>query len=238
MRSPHRQPKVTRSPQGLARTPHSPCGVHTDTWGSVNYCQLRTSTHSPQTPRTRSASQRPPYRPHTRPQRVRYPPRENQTSHVTATQRDRFRATTHVAPTVPPQYIPPAHRHDTGSPHRSFQQNLWSQNFRRDPPPHKYTPTHSPKPSDSLNWHAPSPNRPATFRSLSPPLHPPSTPSASPYPPEIPPAALQHHPESQLGSELISLIKATSDALRGIALVVEKLVRWVNAERQLAHKPR
>jgi hypothetical protein len=30
-------PKITWSLHGLAWTPHSPCRVHTDTWGSVNY---------------------------------------------------------------------------------------------------------------------------------------------------------------------------------------------------------
>ena len=51
------------------------------------------------------------------------------------------------------------------------------------------------------------------------------------HPPEMPHVAPQHHPESQLGSKLIALVKATSDALRGIALVAEKLVHWANAER-------
>jgi hypothetical protein len=36
---------------------------------------------------------------------------------------------------------------------------------------------------------------------------------------------------SQLGLELISFIKATSDALQSIAQVAEKLIHWVNAER-------
>jgi hypothetical protein len=68
---------------------------------------------------------------------------------------------------------------------------------------------------------------------------PPNSPPASPnplHPPEISPIPQQHHFESQLGSELISLIKATSEALRSIAQVAERLIRRVNTERRLAHK--
>jgi hypothetical protein len=190
-------------------------------------------------PRTRYTSQRPPYRPRTRPQRERRPPRENQLSHVTATRHDDFRATTRVVPAGPPKYVPPALRDIKGTPRCSFQQNPWSQTFRRDPPPHRDPQNQVPRPSDSPNWRAHSPNRPATSRSLSPPPQPPMTPPASPsHPLEMPHVAPQRHPESQLGSELVALIKATSDALRGIALVAEKLVRRVNAERRLAHRPR
>jgi hypothetical protein len=126
---------------------------------------------------------------------------------------DRFRATNRVAPTVPPQYIPPALRHDTGTPHRSFQQNPWSQNFRRDPPPHKYTPTHSPRPSDSPNWRAPSPNRPASSRSPLPSPQPPPTPPISPLCPDIPLMPLKNLTRSQLTSNLVSLIKTTLEVL-------------------------
>jgi hypothetical protein len=158
---------------------------------------------------------------------------------VTTTRRDSVRATTRVVPAGPPKYVPPAFRDNKGTPRCSFQQDWWSQNFRRDPPPHRDPPSQAPRPSDSPNWRAHSPNRPPTSRSPSPSPQPPMTPPASPsHPPEAPPITLQHHPESRLGSELVSLIKATSDALRGIALVAEKLVRRVNAERRLAHRPR
>ena len=58
-------------------------------------------------PRTRYTPQRTPYRPYACPQRKRRPPRENQTRHVTATQRNDFRATSHVEHAGPPKYIVP-----------------------------------------------------------------------------------------------------------------------------------
>jgi hypothetical protein len=36
-----------RNAYGLARTVHSPCGVHKDPWGSVNYWTIRPSWHTP-----------------------------------------------------------------------------------------------------------------------------------------------------------------------------------------------
>ncbi|KIM73063.1 hypothetical protein PILCRDRAFT_15547 [Piloderma croceum F 1598] len=79
-------------------------------------------------------------------------------------------------------------------------------------------------------------NPPAPPQSPTPSVNsPPASPTRS-FRPEIPPATPQHHPESELGSELITLIKATSNALQGIVLVAEKLIRRVNAERRMAHK--
>jgi hypothetical protein len=157
---------------------------------------------------------------------------------MTATRHVRFRATTHVEPTEPPRYIPPALRHDMGTHHCSFKQNPWSQNFRRDPPPHKDTPIHSPRPSDSLNWRAPSPNHPASFRSLLPPPQSPPTPPISPICPNIPPMPLKNLTGSQLTSNLVSLIKTTSEALQSIVRIAERLLHQANAERRLAHKSR
>jgi hypothetical protein len=126
-----------------------------------------------------------------------------------------------------------------GTPRRSFQHNPWSQNFRRDPPPHKDSPIRSPRPSDSPNWRAPSPSRPASFRSPSPPPQsPPTLPTSPLHTPETVPVPQQHHTESRLTVELISIIKTTSEALQSIVRVAEKLIRQVNAERRLAHKPR
>ena len=194
-------------------------------------------------PRTHYTPRRPPSRPYTRPQRARRPPRENRTGHVTETRRARFRATTRAVHPGPPLYVPPALRGDGETPHESRRRTPWSQDVRRDPPPHKDPLQSLPRHSDSPNWRTLSPNRPITFRSPpaspQPPTPPANSPPASPtrsFHPEIPPATPQHHLESELGSELIALIKATSNALQGIALVAEKLIRRVNAERRLAHK--
>ena len=68
-------------------------------------------------------------------------------------------------------------------------------------------------------------------------MTPVTTTPISPLPtPEIPQTTQQYHLESRLGSELISLIKATLEALRGIAQVAERLIQWANAECRLAHK--
>jgi len=140
-------------------------------------------------------------------------------------------------------YVPPALRSDGETSYESQQCVLWSQNVRRDLPPHRDPPQSPLRRSDNSNWRAPSPNCPITFWSppASPqlPASPANSPPASPthlFRPKIPPATPQHHLESKLGSELISLIKATSNALQGIALVAEKLIRRVNAERRLTHK--
>src|SRR6202011_4984779 len=92
---------------------------------------------------------------------------------------DGIRATKHTSTVGPPQYVPPALRHDVGTHHSSFQQIPWSQKFRRDPPPHKDSPACSPRPSDSPNWCVPSPNCPTSCRSPSPPPQPLPMPSVS-----------------------------------------------------------
>ena len=185
-------------------------------------------------PRTHNTSRRPPLRPYTRPQRVRRPPRENRTGHVTATRREDFRATTRAARIGPPLYVPPALRNDGETPYRSQQRIPWPRDVRRDPPPHRDPQQSPPRRSDSPNWRAPSPDRPAAFRSYSPPPQPPPTPPICPNIPSMPP---QNHTRSQLTSDLVSLIKTTSEALQGIVRIAERLIHQVNAERRLAHKP-
>jgi hypothetical protein len=66
------------------------------------------------------------------PQRERHPPRENRTSHVTATRRERFCATTHVEPAGPPKYRPPALCNHRETPYRPQRHVPWSQEVRRD----------------------------------------------------------------------------------------------------------
>ena len=162
---------------------------------------------------------------------------------MTATDRDRVRATTHATHTGAPRYVPPALRSHQGTSHGSKSPQFDHSSGWRDPPPHKIPQNAPKKCSDSPNWRAPSPNRPITFRNppafpqppASPANSPPTSPTRSLHP-ETPPTAQQHRFESQLGSELIALIKTTSDALRSIAQVAEGLIRRVNAERRLAHK--
>jgi hypothetical protein len=48
----------------------------------------------------------------------------------------------------------------------------------------------------------------------------------------------KNHSESQLTSELISLIKTTSETLQNIVRIAERLLHQANAERRLAHKSR
>ena len=187
-------------------------------------------------PRTRNTSQRPPLRPYTRPQRVRRPPRENRTGHVTATQRDGFRATTRAKRDGPPLYIPPALRGDGETTYESQRRVPWSQDVRRDPPPHKDLSTRGRKRSDSPNWRAPSPDRPASFRSHSPPPQPPPTPPICPPCPHIPFSPQKNLTGSQLTSDLISLIKTTSEALQSIVRIAERLMHQANAGRRVAHK--
>jgi hypothetical protein len=188
-------------------------------------------------PRTRNTSQRPPLRPYTRPQRVRRPPRENRTGHVTATQRDGFRATTRVKRDGPPLYIPPALRGDGETTYESQRRVPWSQDVRRDPPPHKDLSTRGRKRSDSPNWRAPSPDRPASFRSHSPPPQSPPTPPICPPCPHIPSSPQKKNlTGSQLTSDLISLIKTTSEALQSIVRIAERLMHQANAGRRVAHK--
>ena len=160
-----------------------------------------------------------------------------------ATRRARSHATTRAVHPRPPLYVPPALCGDGETPHESRQRTPWSQDVRRDPPPHK-DPLQSPlRRLDSPNWRTPGPNRPATFRSPPAPPQSPAPPANSPpasptcpFHPKTPPTTQQHHFKSQLGTELIALIKTTSEALQSIAQVAEGLICWVNAERRLAHK--
>jgi hypothetical protein len=62
-----------------------------------------------------------------------------------------------------------------------------------------------------------------------------STPVCPLHTPETLPKPQQHHTESQVISELVSIVKTTSDALQNIVWIA---IRQVNAERQLAHKPK
>jgi len=218
--------------------PHPPTSDYTRP--RTRYTPKHAWYNPPRAPRT---SRRPPFRPYARPQRARRAPRENRTGHVTATRTDRFRATTRATHIGPPLYVPPALRGSSRTSHRSQQSNPRHSGDWRDPPPHKKFQNASKKRSDSPNWRAPSPNRPTSFRnppaSPQPPASPANSPPASPtrsLRPEIPPTVQQHHFESQLGSELIALVKTTSEALRSIAQVAEGLIRRVNAERRLAHK--
>jgi hypothetical protein len=181
-------------------------------------------------------SRRPHSRPHSHPPPARRPRLENRTCHVTATRHDRFRATTHAAHTGQPRYVPPALRNNIKTSYRSqYTQSNRSNNWR-DSPPHKDPSARNLKRSDSPNWRAPSPNRPTTFRNPSPLPQSPPTPLISPPCPTplMPP---KNHAESRLTLELVSLIKTTSEALQKVVCIAERLIRQVNAERRLAHKP-
>jgi hypothetical protein len=96
----------------------------------INYAPPPTR-HRP--PRTHNTSRRPPLRPYTRPQRVRRPPRENRTGHVTATQRDGFRATTRATRRAASVYVPPALRNDGETPYRSQQPSHGLQDVLQGP---------------------------------------------------------------------------------------------------------
>jgi hypothetical protein len=180
---------------------------------------------------------RPRFHPRTHPHPKRRPRFENRTSHVTATRRARFRTTTRVERDGSPRYVPPALRDVKGTSRRSSLPNPGHSEGWRDPPPHKDPSVHSPTRSDSPNWRAPSPNRPISFKNPSPPPQSP-TPSTSPLQtPETVRVPPRHHTQSQLTSELIGIIKTTSEALQSIVRVAEKLIRQVNASRRLAHRP-
>ena len=166
----------------------------------INY-EPPPTRHRP--PRTRNTSRRPPFHPHTRPQRVQYPPRENRTGHVTTTQRDSFRTTTRVEHDGTPRYVPPALRGNNRTPYRSHQSNSRHSGDWRDQLPHKDLPTRGQKGSDRPNWRAPSPNHPASFWSDSPPPHSPPpqaplTPPISPLFPNISSMPPQNHTGSRL----------------------------------------
>ena len=189
-------------------------------------------------PQTRYMPQRPPFHPYTCPQHVWRVPFEKQRSHVLAMQRERFRTTTHVERNGPPRYVPPALRGITGISRVSQLPLTRRSKEWRDPPPHKDLPAQNPTHSDSPDWRAPSPNRPASFRSPSPhPKSPPILP-ISPLCPDIHPMPLQNITGSQLTSDLVSLIKTTSEALQNIIHIAAQLVHQANAEHRLAHKSR
>jgi len=159
---------------------------------------------------------RPRFHPRTHPHPKRRPRLENRTSHVTATRRARFRTTTRVERDGSPRYVPPALRDDKGTSRRSSLPNPGHSEGWRDPPPHKDPSVRSPTRSDSPNWRAPSPNRPISFKNPSPPPQSP-TPSTSPLQtPETVRVPPRHHTQSQLTSELIGIIKTTSEALQSI----------------------
>jgi hypothetical protein len=187
--------------------------------------------HVQRTPR------RPHSRPHTHPPPARRYPFENRSSHVTASNRNRYRAPARSKPVGPPLYIPPALRNNIKTSYRSQYTPSNRSNNWRDPPPHKNPLARNPKRSDSPNWRSPSPNRPATFRCPSPPPQSPSNPPVSPLCPNIPLMPPKNHTESRLTFELVSLMKTTSEALQNIVCITERLIRQVNAERRLAHKP-
>jgi len=149
----------------------------------------------------------------------------------------RFRTTTCAEHDESPRYVPPALRDDKGTSRRSSLPNPGHSKGWRDPPPHKDPSTRSPKRSDSPNWCAPSLNRPTSFRNPSPPPQSPTPSASSSHPPETVRVPPWHHTQSQLTLELIEIIKTTSEALRSIVRVAEKLIRQVNASRRLAHRP-
>jgi hypothetical protein len=107
----------------------------------------------------------------------------------------------------------------------------------RDPPPHR-DPPQSPRDVRTARTGAHlALTAPPHSGAHSPPPQSPPTPPISPLCPNIPPMPPQHHTESQLTSELVSLIKTTSEALQSIIRIAERLIHQVNAERRLAHKP-
>ncbi|KIM88215.1 hypothetical protein PILCRDRAFT_3254 [Piloderma croceum F 1598] len=201
----------------------------------INYAPPPTR-HRP--PRTHNTSRCPPFRLYMHPQHVRGPPRENRTGHVTAMRCEDCHATTRAARIRPPLYVPPTLCNDGETPYRSQQCIPWPRDVCRDPPPHRDPQQSPPRRSDSPNWRAPNPNCPTSCRSLSPPPQSPPAPPISPLCSKIPLMPPKHHTESQVVSELISIIKTTSDALQSIVWIAERLIRQVNAERRLAHKLR
>jgi hypothetical protein len=180
---------------------------------------------------------RPCFHPRTHPHPKRRPQLENRTSHVTATRRARLRTTTRAEHDESPRYVPPALRSDHRTSWRSRLPKSRPSADWRDPPPHIDPPTPKPRRSESPNWRAPSPNRPVSFRNPSPPPQSPNPSTSSLHPPETVRVPPRHHTQSQLTSELIGIIKTTSEALQSIVRVAEKLIRQVNASRRLAHRP-
>ena len=137
----------------------------------------------------------------------------------------------------PPRYVPPALRGGYRTPWRSQLHQASISKDWRDPPPHKDLPQ-SPRPLDSPDWRAPSPNRPASFRNPSPlPQSPPPSPVHLAHTPKMLPIPQPPQAEFQAIPELFSIIKTASNTLQSILRLAEKLIHQVNAERRLAHRP-
>lgn len=67
---------------------------------------------------------------------------------------------------------------------------------------------------------------------------PPSPSSTNLLHPERPPTPRGNHTEPQIITELVSIVKTASEALRNAIWVAKGLVRQVNAERWMARKPK
>ena len=123
----------------------------------------------------------------------------------------------------PPQYIPPTLRSEYWTPWRSQLNQTSTSKDWRDPPPHRDLSESPPKCSDSPNWCVPSPSCLVSFKNPSPPSQSPPqspTPSVSPlHPSSAIQMPSQQHTQSQLTSELIRIIKTTSEALQSIATI-------------------
>jgi hypothetical protein len=106
--------------------------------------------------------------------------------------------------------------------------HLTSPGSWRERPPHLHPPRHTRTRSDSPDWRNAHPGRPISFKSPMPP------PTAS-EPISEPPTTQKFISAPPITSDLNSLVKQASTALRNIITVAEKLVRRVNAERRIAH---
>jgi hypothetical protein len=189
-------------------------------------------------PQTHHKPRRAPFHPRPFPTSRRRIPSRNRTGHVTAKRPVRNRERPRSNEDGLLQYVPPALRGEDWTPRRSHLPQTRSAKDWRDPPPHKNLPQSPPRPSDSPDWRAPSPNRPASFRSPSPPPQsPPSSPVHSTHTPKMLPIPQPPQAEFQAIPKLFSIIKTASNTLQSILRLAEKLIRQVNAERQLAHKP-
>ena len=168
----------------------------------------------------------------------RHPRLKTQRRHVTAKRPVRNRERTRSNEDRPPRYVPPTLRGGYWTPWRSQLHQASISKDWRDPPPHKDLPQ-SPRPSDSPDWRAPSPNCPASFRNPSPlPQSPPPSPISPPQTLKALPTPQLHPTKLQAVPELILIIKTASNTLQGIIRIAEKLIHQVNAERRLAHGSR
>jgi hypothetical protein len=184
--------------------------------------QPPTTSHRPRRHRFRSERPRPryqrdEYRP-PRPRRVALPnPPSNQFRRVYG-ERGPPPRPNHP---VQPRYVPPHLR--TTSP------GNW-----RERPPHPHPSHHVRSRSDSPNWREAHPGRPTSFKSP-PPSPSPSPPNPLPAP-QPPSAPSDPTPTTHDTSDLSSLIKEVTSALRTITSLAQKLIRRANAERRIAHK--